>query len=167
MLPAAFHSPSPEPRAGGAGDGPSHVRTGVELAPGVVVPEAALDFAAVRSSGPGGQNVNKVSTKVELRVRVADLPLAPWALDRLATLAGRKISDAGVLAIASDEHRSQSRNKSECLERLRMLLIESMTRPKRRVKTKPTKSSQRRRVDDKKARGGIKKNRSSSPGGDD
>lgn len=138
------------------------MRAGVEIAPGVVVAEGALDFAAVRSSGPGGQNVNKVSTKVELRVSVSDLPLAGWALDRLAMLAGRKINDAGVLAISSDEHRSQSRNKSECLERLRMLLIESMTRPKRRVKTKPTKSSQRRRVDDKKARGGVKKNRSSS-----
>ncbi|MFM9958989.1 MAG: alternative ribosome rescue aminoacyl-tRNA hydrolase ArfB [Phycisphaerales bacterium] len=139
--------------------------SGVELAPGIVVPESALGFAAVRSSGPGGQNVNKVSTKAELRVIVADLPMAEWARRRLIDLAGRKVSSDGVLMIAADEHRSQVRNKSECLARLRELLVQAMTRPKPRVKTKPTKSSQRRRVDDKKARGRIKSDR--RVGGDD
>jgi ribosome-associated protein len=140
--------------------------SGVEIAPGITVPESALDYAAVRSSGPGGQNVNKVSTKVELRINIASFPMPPWAIDRLLTLAGRKVSDAGILVIAADEHRSQSRNKSECLDRLRQLLVQALTRPKRRIKTKPTKSSQRRRVDDKKSRGGIKRNRA-SPGGED
>lgn len=157
MPPNDPQPPTPKPRPAGVG---------TEIAPGLSVPESALDYAAVRSSGPGGQNVNKVSTKVELRVHLADLPIPTWALDRLRGLAGRRLSDAGVLVIAADEHRSQSRNKSECLERLRLLLIQAMTRPKRRVKTKPTKSSQRRRVDEKKARSGIKKNRS-RPGHDD
>lgn len=138
---------------------------GVEIAPGVRVPEAALDFVAVRSSGPGGQNVNKVSTKAELRLHVDDLPLPEWARRRLIDLAGRRLSDAGILMIAADEHRSQVRNKSECLARLRELLVQALTRPKPRVKTKPTKSSQRRRVDDKKARGRIKQGRQG--GGDD
>lgn len=133
---------------------------GIELAPGVTVPENAVDLAAVRSSGPGGQNVNKVSTKVELRLDTSALHIPAWARERLAVLAGRRLTDDGVLCIAADEHRSQSRNRSECFERLRMLLLEAMTRPKKRVKTKPTKSSQRRRMDEKSRRGQVKKGRS-------
>ncbi len=135
------------------------VASGVEIAPGVVVPESALEFAAVRSSGPGGQNVNKVSTKAELRLSIDALPIPEWSRRRLLDLAGRRVSGEGVLMIASDEHRSQVRNKSECLARLRELLVRAMTRPKRRVKTTPTKSSQRKRVDDKKARGRLKEGR--------
>lgn len=148
--------PAPFPDEGSSPAAPG----GVEVAPGVRVPEGAIDFRAVRGSGPGGQNVNKVSTKVELRLRVVALALEPWALQRLRTLAGRRLNDEGELVIASDEHRSQSRNRSECLDRLRLLLIEAMNRPKRRVKTRPTRSSKLRRLDEKKSRGSIKKGRS-------
>ncbi len=133
---------------------------GIELAPGVRVPESAVETRASRSSGPGGQNVNKVSTKVELRLALHALAIPGWAMDRLRTLAGRRITDAGELVIAADEHRSQSRNRDECFERLRMLLIEAMARPKKRVKTKPTRGSQQRRMDAKSQRGEIKRRRS-------
>ena len=128
------------------------------------MPDSAIDIKAVRSSGPGGQNVNKVSTKVELRLQTSAMALQGWAMARLRELAGRRLTDDGVLLIAADEHRSQSRNKSECFERLRELLLQANTRPKKRVKTKPTKSSKLRRLDSKKQRGSIKKGRSGGGG---
>lgn len=134
--------------------------SGFEVAPGVRLAPGVLEFRAVRSSGPGGQNVNKVSTKVELRVHAADLPLDPGATARLRELAGRRLTSAGELVIAADEYRSQSRNREECLRRLRELLVSAMARPKRRVKTKPTRGSQQRRIDAKKQRGDIKRSRS-------
>jgi ribosome-associated protein len=133
--------------------------SGIELAPGVIVPEAALRFSFSRSSGPGGQNVNKVSTRVELRVALLDIPLRPAALHRLARLAGRKVTDEGELVLLCDEHRSQPRNKAEALERLRDLILEARVEPKVRKATKPTKGSQRRRVEGKKRRGDVKAGR--------
>src|SRR5690606_11337029 len=79
---------------------------GVEIAPGVHAPPGALRFTFVSSAGPGGQNVNKRATKAELRIGLAELPLAPDAAARLARLAGSRLTDAGELVITSDEHRS-------------------------------------------------------------
>ncbi|MDX2116387.1 MAG: alternative ribosome rescue aminoacyl-tRNA hydrolase ArfB [Planctomycetota bacterium] len=132
---------------------------GVEFAPGRVVPDAALRFTASRSSGPGGQNVNKVSSRIELRVRLADIPLSAAALGRLRALAGRRINDEGELVLIAEDSRSQHQNRALAVERLRELLVRALVVPKLRVKTKPTKSSQRRRVDDKKARGRTKAQR--------
>jgi ribosome-associated protein len=138
------------------------------------VPEAVLQWQFSRSGGPGGQNVNKVSTKAELRIDVEALPISGRVKKRLRELAGRRIAGAetvtdpltgaahdrgGQLILTSESERSQSGNKAECLVRLRELLIEAMHIPKVRRKTKPSKGSKQRRMDEKKRRGEIKKGR--------
>lgn len=144
---------------------------GVEIAPGVVVSGDILRFSYSRSSGPGGQNVNKVNTKAELRVLMAELvepggPLSQEAGRRLRKLAGRgRITKDGELILVCDEHRTQRRNRGECLARLRVMVVEAQRRPKVRRKTKPTKGSVERRLKEKKSRGAIKKGRG-SVGGD-
>lgn len=132
---------------------------GVRLAPGVHVPEAALRFTFASSAGPGGQNVNKKATKAHLRIAMSDLPLRPEVADRLRSLAGSALIDADELLIASDEHRSQGRNKDECLDRLRALIARALVRPKVRRPTKPSKGSKLRRLSEKKSRGEIKRSR--------
>jgi ribosome-associated protein len=125
---------------------------GIALAPGVRVPAEALVFSFASSSGPGGQNVNKRATKAELRVRMADLPLPTDALERLAALAGRRLTDGGEIVIAADEFRSQGRNRDACLERLRELIVRAMVRPRARRKTKPGRGAVERRLLDKRRR---------------
>jgi len=127
-----------------AGDDPTHDPPdpqpgGVELAPGVVVPDGALRWSYSRSSGPGGQHVNKRSTQAELRV----------ALARLRRLAGSRIVGEGggeeEILLSSDEHRSQRQNRQACLDRLRDLLIRAAAKPRRRIPTRPSKGAKRRR----------------------
>ena len=131
----------------------------IHLAPGVTVPSEALVFSFSSSSGPGGQNVNKRATKAELRVALADLPLHPDALDRLAAFAGQRIAGSGELIVASDEHRSQARNKAECLARLRELIVRAMVRPKKRRPTRPSRGSVERRLEAKRRDASIKRAR--------
>jgi ribosome-associated protein len=119
---------------------------GLEIAPGVRVAEGVVRFSFVSSGGPGGQNVNKRATKAEMRVALADLPLHPEALERLAALAGQRITDDGELVITADEHRSQGRNKAECLERLRELIVRAKVRPRKRRPTKPSRGAKERRL---------------------
>ncbi|MBL0926739.1 MAG: aminoacyl-tRNA hydrolase [Phycisphaerales bacterium] len=153
-----------EPDRGGERDLPE-VPSGFELAPGVVLPWDRLTFRFVRSSGPGGQNVNKRSTKVELRVWLWTLPVDEPARERLRARAGKRLTDDGELVIASDEHRTQGQNRAECLDRLRRLVAASLKPPKPRIKTKPTKGSRRRRLDAKRRRGDTKRGRGSSAEG--
>jgi ribosome-associated protein len=152
---------------------------GVPIAPGIRVPDAALRFAFSRASGPGGQNVNKVSTRAELRIDIEAIPLPGRAKARLRRIAGsrivgaqtfteetpdgrtREVTRGGELIITSGEHRSQSQNKSECMDRLRELLIEAMHEPKPRRATRPTRGSVERRITEKKSRSETKKRRSS------
>jgi ribosome-associated protein len=130
-----------------------------ELAPGVRVPAGAVRVEFVASSGPGGQNVNKRATKAQLRVAVADLALTPGSRERLATLAGSKLTADGELLISADETRSQKRNERAAFARLREMLVRAMNPPKRRRPTRAPRWAIEKRIREKKQRGEIKKRR--------
>jgi ribosome-associated protein len=133
---------------------------GIELAPGVSIDAAQLRLQYARSSGPGGQNVNKVNTKTELWVSIAAMTgLSESARLRLARLAGHRLTRSGEIHIAADNHRTQEANRAEVFDRLRELIVQAMHEPKRRRKVKISKAAKRRRVDAKKHRGEIKSNR--------
>lgn len=121
----------------------------VRLGPGVFVPESDLNYAATRSSGPGGQNVNKRSTRVELRIAVDAIPLDPGARRRLVKLAGSQVVGDDELLITSQDERSQKRNKDACLMKLRELVIKALVRPKPRIRTKPGRGAIERRLREK------------------
>ena len=129
----------------------------VTLPGGVRVPWSVLRFQYARSSGPGGQNVNKVSTKAELWVAVTDVVgLTDRAAARLRAQAGQRLTKVDELHVVSDEHRSQQANKEQVVERLRELLLAAVHEPKRRRKTKPSRGAIRRRIESKKKRSATK-----------
>ncbi len=123
----------------------------------------ALRVSFVHASGPGGQNVNKVATAVELRMHVASSGLHPAVQDRLRELAGQRLTNRDEIVIFAQESRSQLRNRSAALLRLGELLRQAKLRPKQRIASKPSKAAQRRRVEHKKRRSTIKINRSKPP----
>lgn len=142
-------------------DIPTPTSNHLELAPRVRVPPDVVRFRYVRSRGPGGQNVNKVSSACELRVWIADLAphLTPGAFARLRDSLGSRLTEAGEIQIVSDEARSQEQNRGRVLERLRTLLVAAMVEPKRRRATKPSRGAQQRRLQNKKLRSAVKSSR--------
>ena len=131
----------------------------LEVTPTIVIPDHELDERFVRASGPGGQNVNKVATAVELRFNVAASSLADDVKARLRRLAGKRMSTDGVLLIDSREHRTQARNREAARERLVDLVRRAATRPRPRTKTRPTKASRERRLVAKVQRAEVKARR--------
>ncbi len=130
----------------------------------VGIDEREIEESFVRASGPGGQNVNKLSTAVQLRFNVRSSPsLLPEVRQRLERLAGSRLTRDGVLIIIAQRHRTQRRNRQDALDRLINLIREAAVAPQPRRATKPTRASRERRVETKKRRSGVKRLRRVKP----
>jgi ribosome-associated protein len=132
----------------------------LNITPDIVIPDDELEWKFIRASGPGGQNVNKVSSAVQLRFLLpnnSSIPLA--ARNRLRALAGQKILDDGTILFSARSERSQEQNRREALQRLSALIESALVEPKIRKKTRPTKASKERRIEAKKRRGTTKQAR--------
>jgi ribosome-associated protein len=129
----------------------------IAIAPGVELDETELEFSFIRASGPGGQNVNKVSSAVQMRFDARRSPsLGNEVSTRLQKLAGSRLTQDGVIVITASRFRAQERNRADAVERLVALIAKAAVAPVARRPTRPTKASKAKRVDEKTKRGGVK-----------
>ena len=132
----------------------------IQITPYIQIHENDMTFDFIRASGPGGQHVNKVSTAVQLRFDARNSRgLSPEICHRLKKLAGKRMTDDGVLIIQARRFRSQEKNRQDALERLVALVRKATEKPKPRKKTRPTKASKERKLATKQLRGRLKKTR--------
>jgi len=136
----------------------------IEINDQISIDESELQLEFVQASGPGGQNINKVATAVQLRFDAANSPSLPEEVrTRLRRLAGKRMTAEGILIIEASQHRSQERNRQDAIDRLVDLLRQAAKKPRLRRKTKPTVASRRKRLETKRRRGEIKRLRRSPP----
>jgi ribosome-associated protein len=132
----------------------------LEITPDLTLPDEELVERFVRSSGPGGQNVNKVATAVELRFDIANSPSLPEAVRaRLLAKRDRRVTDAGVLVLSAQRFRTQERNREDARERLAAFVASGLHAPTPRIATRPSRAAKQRRLDAKRERSTIKKQR--------
>lgn len=137
----------------------------IQVTPTLAIPESELQFDFIRSSGPGGQNVNKVATGVQLRFNVKSADTLPEEVkQRLFRLAGKRINADGEVIIEARRYRSQEKNRSDAVQRLVTLLQTAAEKPKARKKTRPSAAAREKRLAEKKRRGELKRERRSQPG---
>ena len=136
------------------------------ITPALLIPDSEIDERFVRASGPGGQNVNKVATAVQLRYDLGRSALPADVRERLRTLAGSRITDEGVLVIDARAHRTQLQNREAARQRLADLIRRALVRPKKRQKTRPNRAARERRLESKKRRAETKRGRG-QPGRDE
>ena len=134
----------------------------IQITPTFNIDERELQLDFVRASGPGGQNVNKVATAVQLRFDVAHSTLPEEAKTRLMQLAGKRMSSEGILLLEAKRFRTQEQNREDAIKRFVELVRKSLEKPKARKKTKPTKASKETRLKEKKRKGDIKSLRKKS-----
>lgn len=126
------------------------------ILPGLRLPLSEVELSAIRAQGSGGQNVNKVSSAIHLRFDVAGSSLPDFYKTRLLALSDQRLTREGIIVLKAQQHRTQEQNRQDALERLLVLIREAGVVQPRRVATKPTRGSQRRRVESKTRRGEIK-----------